>query len=163
MLETMEIECTTKPPHDPLAYKIVGLKETGYQLHYRVRCSITHVEKKLTIQEIIFDKNILCGLPAAQACFIGFQYAKICTEISDASVWQSQSNAHVASAYSKHQLLYQTRNGLLAFEKHYNDEQCVMDPIDIAFSPYLIAEFSSAQAFYIGLVAGYKYKKFSKN
>ena len=45
----------------------------------------------------------------------------------------------------------------VGFECRDNDEQFLMDPRDIALSRELIEEFDAAQAFYIGVWAGFKF------
>ncbi len=112
-----------------------------------------------SLSEIIFDRDILCGLHPIQACYIGIEYSK---HISDSSLLvipkknQPQKHHHFEHRYGKYSIKFQDRDGIVCFINQLNDEELFMDARDIALSKEYIEEFDATQAFHIGILAGLK-------
>ena len=143
-----------------ILYKIAGIYTEKDMEYYKLQCSNTKAIFHITIQDIVFDLNILHGLHPTQGCFIGFEYAKILKTTTKNPRFQEKQcnklNTYPICRYGSHNLLYQDRKGYVGFECRNNGEQFLMDPRDIALSRELIEEFDAAQAFHIGVWAGLK-------
>ena|SRR3990167_7437038 len=143
-----------------ILYKIVDSYSTEFEEHYRVQCINTKVILELTVEDLVFDLDILYGLHPVQACFIGIEYAKLWkTRMLDPENHGKPLNPmgrYAGYRYGSLNLLYQNRNGLLGFVCLNSGEEFLMDPRDIALSRELIEEFDVAHAFCIGVMAGNK-------
>lgn len=141
-------------------YKIVDSFSTEFEEHYCVQCINTKVILELTVEDIVFDLDILYGLHPVQACFIGIEYAKHWkSKRFDPDNYGKPLNPmgrYMGYRYGSLNLLYQNRNGLLGFACLNSGEEFLMDPRDIALSRELIEEFDVAHAFCIGVMAGNK-------
>ena len=145
-----------------ILYKIVDSYEVKNNEYYRVQCINTKGILQLTLEEIVFDFDILHGLHPIQGCFIGIEYAKVIKATTGEAAKshtksQNMLNKYSTSRYGKNNLIYQDRNGLLGFECSYKGGEFLMDARDIALSKELIEEFDAAQAFCIGVFAGLKF------
>ena len=143
-----------------ILYKIVDsylLEDTEY---YKVQCINTKALLHITIEEIVFDWDILYALHPVQGCFVGIEYAKVIKSNHSHKQCHTKShsmvNKHSTCRYGNNILLYQDREGLLGFECTISGKKFLMDPRDIALSRELIEEFDVAQAFCIGVLAGLK-------
>lgn len=150
---------TDKNAH--VLYKIVDVYiEKGVE-RYKLQCSYTKAIFDVTIQDIVFDLDILHALHPIQGCFIGIEYAKaIKATIKNPKTQEKQRNklnTYSRCRYGSYNLLYQDRRGFVGFESKENGQQFLMDPRDIALSRELIEEFDAAQAFFIGVWAGLKF------
>lgn len=129
--------------------------------YYQLQCLYTKAILHVTIQDIVFDTDILHGLHPIQGCFIGIEYAKIIkASISGSKTHEKPKNIltkYAICRYGNNSLLYQDRQGLLGFECKKDGAQFLMDPRDIALSRELIEEFDSTEAFCIGVLAGLKF------
>lgn len=145
-----------------ILYKIVDFYKVKNNEYYRVQCINTKGMLQLTIEEIVFDFDVLHGLHPIQGCFIGIEYAKAIKATTgevanNHTKSQNMLNKYSMSRYGNNSLMYQDRNGLLGFECSSKGEAFLMDPRDIALSRELIEEFDAAQAFCIGVFAGLKF------
>ncbi|KTC99208.1 hypothetical protein [Legionella erythra] len=142
-----------------ILYKIVDFNSYDDQGYYKVQYINSKAVIDLTINDIVFDLDILHGLHPIQSCYIGIEYAKTIkshpTEIRQLKQ-QNTFDAYSVSRYGSYNLLFQTRDGLIGFEHRPTQKQTIMDPQEVALSKELIKEFDAAQAFYIGLLAGLK-------
>lgn len=146
---------------DFVLYKIVDSYIKADKEYFKIQCICTKAILDLTIQGIVYDLAILHGLHPLQASFIGIEYAKILKkDFVSSKLQDSSKNAPSQpsiSRYGKNNLLYQNRSGFLGFEDIYSGQQHLMDPRDIVLSQELIEDFDSSQAFYIGILAGFKF------
>jgi hypothetical protein len=146
---------------DFIHYKIVDSNMGSSREYYKVQCIYTKAILDLSIEDIVFDLDILHGLHPTQGCFIGIEYAKIIKNNERNPQIQEKSRKIISqysvSRYGNYNLLYQTRNGHLGFESKRGNEQHLMDPRDIALSQELIEEFDATQAFCIGVLSGLKF------
>ena len=144
-----------------ILYKIVDVHTEKGLEYYKLQCSYTKAIFQVTIEDIIFDLDILYALHPIQGCFIGIEYAKtIKTNITNFKYKErrmSKLNTYLKCRYGRYDLLYKDREGLVGFECVDNGQAYLMDPRDIALSRELIEEFDAAQAFYIGVWAGLKF------
>lgn len=144
-----------------ILYKIVDMYIEKDVEYYKLQCSYTKAILHVTIQDIVFDLDILYALHPIQGCFIGIEYAKVIKATIKNSTSQEKQrnklNTYPMCRYGSYNLLYKDRRGFLGFECKDNDQQFLMDPRDIALSRELIEEFDAAQAFYIGVWAGLKF------
>ena len=141
-----------------ILYRIVDSHLTQSMECYKVQCINTKAVIELTLEDIIFDLDILHGLHPIQACFIGIEYAKIIKSISiQANKTQNMLGKYSTCRYGNNRLLYQDRSGYLSFICINTNEEFLMAPRDIALSRDLIQEFDAAQAFFIGFSAELKF------
>ena len=147
--------------NEHILYKIVDIYIEKDMEYFKCQCSYSKAVLHLTIQDIVFNLDILHGLHPMQGCFIGVEYATVLKSSANNPKLQKkqhhQLNTYPICRYGSHNLLYQDRKGYVGFECRDNDEQFLMDPRDIALSRELIEEFDAAQAFYIGVWAGLKF------
>lgn len=147
----------SKKRSDYIFYKIVDSFEKG---EYALQCINTNAIFHSNISDIVFDLDILYGLHPIQACYIGIEYAKYIKNHkplkNDTKVQSYKINQYSVHRYGKYIISYQNRQGKINFCNTLTNQESLMDPRDIALSPELIDEFDSAQAFYIGLYAGFK-------
>lgn len=125
-----------------------------------LQCINTGGTFHLTLPEIVFDSDILYGLHPTQACFIGIEYSRHIKNLNWSSSKQKREREklkkHPAHRYGKYILSSQNRKGDIAFVDSKTNEAFLMDPRDVSLSKELIREFDASQAFYIGLLAGFK-------
>jgi hypothetical protein len=145
-----------------ILYKIVDSYDFKNNEYYSVQCINTKAILQLTINQIVFDLDILHGLHPIKGCFIDIEYAKViktanCENTKSHKKSQNMFREYSMNRYGSHNLLYQDRNGLLGFEYSSKGESFLMDPRDIALTRELIEEFDAAQAFCIGVLAGLKF------
>lgn len=150
-----------------ILYKIVDSCNRNNEEQFKIQCINTNAIFSISLQEIIFDIDILYGLHPVQSCFIGIEYSKVklAAGIRSPSFQDRQNtlNQYPIHRYGNNKLLYQDRYGNLGFEERANNSQFLMDPRDIALSQVLIEEFDAAQAFFIGISAGMKFQKIPAN
>lgn len=146
---------SSKNPH--ILYKIVDSNTTSQEELYKIQCINTKAIFTISIQDLVFDIPILYGLHPVQGCFIGIEYAKIIKNNNFLKRNNKLSSNQLAYRYGSYNLRYQNRQGFLGFENIMNNEQFLMDPCDIVLSKTLIEEFDVAQAFFIGIQAGFKF------
>ena len=150
-----------------ILYKIVDSHLTDTGERYKVQCINTKAVLELTLEEIVFDLDMLHGLHPVQGCFIGIEYAKKMKKYPKEPPYhakhQNVITKYSACRYGSNNLLYQDRNGYLGFISLQNGEEHVMDPRDIALSKERIQEFDAAQAFCIGVLAGQKLENSATN
>lgn len=143
-----------------ILYKIVDSYPTELGERYRVQCINTKAILELTVEDIVFDLDILYGLHPVQACFVGIEYAKLrqTRKLDPENHGQpiNPMGRYAGYRYGSLNLLYQNRHGLLGFTCLNSGEEFLMDPRDIALSRELIEEFDVAHAFCIGVMAGNK-------
>ncbi len=144
-----------------ILYKIVDYEFKNGQEYYKIQCINTKAVIKLTIEEIAFDITILHGLHPIQGCFVGIEYSKIIRLRADNKIKKNIklhhfSEKNLIKRYGYHELEFQDRTGRLGFRHCITNQILLMDPRDIALSQVLIAEFDAAQAFCIGVLAGFK-------
>ena len=137
-------------------YKIVDQQKDEYAL----QCINTKAVVYSKIEDIVFDIDILHGLHPIQACYVGIEYAKF-LEKNDAPIelkdrQKNKLDKCSVFRYGRYELRYQNRKGNVLFVDCVSEENFLMDPRDVALSEEIIQEFDSAQAFYIGLLAGLK-------
>lgn len=136
-----------------ILYKIVGSKNS---LTYTLQYINTNAFICLTLEEIVFDLDVLAGLHPVQSCYIGLEYAKQFKNLNLLNKSQQQKLKYSHSRYGKYFLQYQDRKGSLGFIDKETERKFLMDPRDIALSEELINEFDAVQTFFIGLSAGLK-------
>ncbi|QRN02970.1 hypothetical protein GH742_03310 [Legionella sp. MW5194] len=142
-----------------ILYKIVDFYPYHDQGYYKVQYINSKAVIDLTINDIVFDLDILHGLHPVQSCYIGIEYSKTVKSNSTEIRQLKQENtfgAYSVSRYGSYNLLFQTRDGLIGIEHWPTQKQSIMHPQEVALSRELIKEFDAAQAFYIGLLAGLK-------
>ncbi|MGD9152828.1 MAG: hypothetical protein PVG30_04110 [Gammaproteobacteria bacterium] len=143
---------------DYIFYKIVDSFEEDQT--YKLQCINTKATFNSKITEIVFDIDILHGLHPVQACYIGIEYSRHIKNISPSAKLQEKQTKKICKLsvcrYGKYRLRFQDRDGEICFiDNNNNGKEFIMDPRDIALSEELINEFDAAQAFYIGLLAGF--------
>ena len=139
-------------------YKIVDLRNEESKLI--LQCIKTSAFFNSSILEIVFDKTLLHALHPAQACFVGIEYVASWRELNLSSSAEHDNKKmkldnYTDPRYGSYKLCYQDRKGNICFSHQETDKVFLMDPRDIASSEDLIQEFDAAQAFYIGVFAGY--------
>lgn len=130
-------------------YKIVDADTVNTETYYKLQCTYTKAVVSLTIEDIVFDLDILHGLHPIQACFIGIEYAKNATQYQ-----KTITSSYTIGQSSTYTLLYQDRKGILHFECKDTLEQFSLAPKDIAFNEHVIEYFNAKQAFQIGVLVG---------
>ena len=143
-----------------ILYKIVDSDYVNETEYYKIQCINTKAIIQLTVEEIAFDLTILHGLHPIQGCFVGIEYSKTIKNMDNRTKKHIKSqnllNKHSVKRYGNNNLEYQDRSGRLGFRHCLTNETFLMDPRDIALSRDLIEEFDAAQAFCIGVLAGFK-------
>lgn len=146
---------------DHILYKIVDVYIEKDVEYYKLQCSYTKAVLRITIQEVIFDLDILYALHPTQGCFVGIEYAKTIKASIKNSKYQEKQGKELSTypicRYGRYRLLYRDRRGFVGFECKDSGHQFLMDPRDIALSRELIEEFDAAEAFFIGVWAGLKF------
>lgn len=144
-------------------YKIV---DGGFSESYKIQCINTSAVFSAKLTDIILDLGILTKLHPAQACYLGLEYTQhheqtdfLATVPTDPFYKAEKRRNHQDALY---RLYYQDRQGNLVFWNEQTNEQLIMDPREIASSPELIKKFQAFQAFYIGLLAGFKIQHISR-
>lgn len=148
-----------------ILYKIVDYEYKNKTEYYKIQCINTKAIIQLTVEEIAFDLTILHGLHPVQGCFVGIEYSKIIKTMDNNITKkyissQNLLNKYSVKRYGNNDLEYQDRSGRLGFRHSITNETFLMDPRDIALSRDLIEEFDAAQAFCIGVLAGFKLGNF---
>lgn len=144
-----------------ILYKIVDSEYVNQTEYYKIQCINTKAIIQLTVEEIAFDLTILHGLHPVQGCFVGIEYSKIIKNVDNNKTKKyikshNLLNRCSVKRYGNNNLEYQDRSGRLGFRHCITNEAFLMDPRDIALSRDLIEEFDVAQAFCIGVLAGFK-------
>ncbi|GAB4223173.1 MAG: hypothetical protein Tsb005_17340 [Gammaproteobacteria bacterium] len=137
-------------------YKIVNQHKNKFLIH----CITTDVFFYMTLQEIIDDLDILYGLHPLQASFIGLEYAQILqspTKLVD--VFLKKNNPHAFRRYGNCYIHYQDEYGKICFTDTSKYQNFSLPPCEIVKNGDLISQFDSAQAFYIGALAGFSLKE----
>lgn len=131
---TFKRKSTNKNDH--ILYKIVDAHIEKDVEYYKLQCSYTKAMLHVTIQDIVFDLDILHALHPIQGCFIGIEYAKIIKATTKNSKSQEKQrnklNTYPLCRYGSYNLLYKDRKGFVGFEYKDNSQQFLMDPRDIA-------------------------------
>lgn len=150
---------TRKPfaANEFILYKIVDAYPKEGVEYYKIQCINTKAVFDMTLQEIVFDLDILYGLHPIQGCYIGIEYATNMKKLGVHERPKAIFGKYSACRYGTNNLLYQNRNGLLGFECKLTGEQFALDPRDIALSKESIEAFDAVQAFCIGVLAGIKF------
>lgn len=141
---------------DSIFYDIVAYDHK--EKRCTLKCINTVNQFVLTIQQIVFDEDILYFLHPVHACFIGIEFARFAKSgyLNAQNHDMSQYRKDPINRYGLYEVLYKDRKGNICFSRLNHDKQFVMDPRDIVLSNDLIQEFDASQAFYIGLEAGFK-------
>jgi len=146
---------------DYIFYKIVDLDD--HQKKYLLRCINTSATFYATLEEIVFDIDILYGLHPIQACYIGLEYARIAKkpihDVKKDKKLYEKLNRYPTYRYGNYRLCYQDRESRVVFVDTRNDQEFMMTPEKIALSKEWIEEFDATQAFHIGLLAGFEMHK----
>jgi len=145
-----------------ILYKIVDSECVNQTEYYKIQYINTKAIIQLTVEEIAFDLTILHGLHPIQGCFVGIEYSKVIKNMNNNDTKryiksQNLLDKYFVKRYGNNNLEYQDRSGRLGFRHCSTDETFLMDPRDIALSRELIEEFDVAQAFCIGVLAGFKF------
>lgn len=143
-----------------VAYKIVDSTLVDERELYTLQCINTNAVFKSDIHKIVSDTDLLYYLHPIQACYIGIEYGKLFDNYPlnkmDNFMNRRQIEAFSKSKFLIYSLSYIDRRGSVCFLNEKTNEQFIMDPRDIALSKNLVEGFDAAQAFYIGLLAGFR-------
>ncbi len=142
-----------------ILYRVVEVSEDFHLLAvHRIN---TKAIIKMTIQELVYDKDILYGLHPYQACFVGLQYAEIIKAKTSNLAPDTITSLYdyCQTRYGKYQIIEQTRNKDIIFQNTITNQIHTMEPRDVALSEEIISEFDAIQSFYIGLLAGLRINK----
>ena len=134
-------------------YKIVSFNKKNNK--YLLQCFNTKATFFSSLNEIVSDKDILYGLHPVQACYIGIEFSKHLINYP-MTYENNRCTPRFNCRYGTLSLRYQDRDKNLCFIDKKTQKEFVMNPYDIALSEELINEFDAIQAFYVGILSGYK-------
>lgn len=111
---------TTSDKDNLILYRIVDSSTENSEERYKLQCTYTKAILDLSIQEIVFDLDILHGLHPIQGCFVGIEFAKILkAHVNNPQFgeqYQKITTTYAICSASDYSLLYQDRKGFLGFE-----------------------------------------------
>ena len=150
-------------------YKIVNYNKKLDK--YLLQCINTKATFLVRLNDIISDEDILHRLHPIQACYVGIEYAISIKKNKPSVVYSDKMmGSYSYCRYGTFSLRHKDRKKNLCFVDLKTKNEFLMDPRDIALSEHFIIEFDAIQAFYIGLLAGFKmntstmlYKKRNNN
>lgn len=138
---------------DVLLFKIINVNKRSI---YTLKCVNTNSIFQADIAKITSDLDILYGLHPLQACFIGIEYAKYIKQNITDEKFSFNKVRPMNTDHSKWKIQYQNREGDICYTDTCSNKQFSMCPKKIVASEKIIRDFDPAQAFYIGICAGFK-------
>lgn len=134
-------------------YKIIDF--ISIKNKFLVQCINSRVTFQANIADIVSDADILHGFHPIQASYIGIEYSKYMkNNLLQNGV--TRNFKYLDSRYGEYDILYQDRKGNICFSQRATNKEFLEDPRNIVLASDLIGEFDASQAFYIGLMAGFK-------
>lgn len=131
-------------------YKIIDEKEN----HFFIQCAYLRSVFKLNLSTLAYRTEIIHGLPAEQACYLGIRVSEeLIFAKSEPFLWQHKPQM-LDPLKARYALVGENRYKQIIFKDCQSQEIYCLDPRNIALSPKFISDFSPQQAFYIGLLAG---------
>jgi hypothetical protein len=138
-------------------YKIIDKNNRGEYLLQLVNSKSVFCS---SIDEIVFDIDILHGLHSLQSCFIGIEYAihmksnkiapsRYCKDVN-------LTVCHFPSDLFLLKIKHQYRNGDICYINVKTNEEFTKPSKEIAFSDHIIEKFHPGEAFHIGMCTGLK-------
>ncbi|OGT31975.1 MAG: hypothetical protein A3E87_06515 [Gammaproteobacteria bacterium RIFCSPHIGHO2_12_FULL_35_23] len=111
---------------------------------------------KSTIAEIVGDPNIIVNLPPFQSCWLGYYYGKLCAQSSDgAASFQARGGGFLLRfTRGRFKIFSFDRENMLIYIDVKTKKSYKESPLVIAQNKFIIRQFDSSQACYIGILAG---------
>ena len=135
-------------------FRIVDINENFIELHVKGKSA----SAKKKVVDIIYENHIISGLSSCDACslgvYYGFNLKNMCNDkipIKYPLLCMNNSG--------RYRLLYEERDGNIAYMNTITNEKFVKSPICLAKDYNTIEQFDPTQACYIGILAGSKCHK----
>jgi hypothetical protein len=110
-----------------------------------------------TFSEAINDMSIVNHLSANEACYLGGYFGRALKKGSGRSEALRQAKSKpflLQNTKSKYQILYQNRTGDIGYFDMKSKKEFIDNPVSLASNKYIMSNFNSCQACYIGILAG---------
>ena len=127
-----------------------------------IRCVGTRVVIKFSLEEVVSDLSIISGLPPNQACILGGCYGRLMRGSHDRGKKLRNAEKMTFSLSNKqgnYIILFQHRNGDLGYLNKKTRQEFIESPLSLVNHDYIISEFDSSEACYIGILAGSSLEK----
>jgi hypothetical protein len=126
-----------------------------------------HVKKKslflkYTFSEAVCDMGIIQSLSPVEACWLGGYFGRAfraCEAGRPILKRVKNGSFLLSSKRGRYKVVFENRTGEVGYFDKKSKKEFVEHPLTIANNPYLIAEFDSSQACYIGILAGASMEK----
>ena len=131
--------------------RVEDINENGVAIYSRG----TRLAMYLNFNTIMNDLYILENCPPKQAALIGFFYGKYYYNMLDQkNHYQAPFNFFKNTSLTKYLITAIDRKGNLSYLDQNSGLQTAKQPIEIVTNHNLIGQFTSLQAFYIGVLSG---------
>lgn len=109
-----------------------------------------------SIAEIVGDSNIIVNLPSYQSCWLGYYYGKLCAQSSGDAAFFHASGGRFLLRFNKgrFKIFSFDRENMLTYFDVKTNKSYRESPLIIAQDKFIISQFDSTQACYIGILAG---------
>lgn len=110
---------------------------------------------KSNIVDIIGDANIVVNLPADQACLLGYYYGKLSHQTANRNFSHSRGDSFLLRFTKGRLKIFSIdRNNMLTYVDTKSNKIYKESPLAMVQNQFLINQFDSSQACYIGIQAG---------
>lgn len=127
-----------------------------------VRCRGTRTAFKITFESAISGSWLVPGLDSGQAAMLGGYYGRALRAATEGrEVLKKVKNMSflLSNKRGRYKIVFQDRNGDIGYYDQKTRQEFVEHPLTIVSNDYIISEFDSSQACYIGILAGVSLEK----
>ncbi len=122
-----------------------------------LRCVGTRTIIKLALEDIIADSGIINGLCPGQACILGGCYGRMMRSSPDRNKKLKKVKEMtflLSNKSGRYIIRCQYRNGDIGYINKKTRQEFTEHPLTLVNNYYIISEFDSTEACYIGILAG---------
>jgi hypothetical protein len=142
------------------ACRLVAFDRATQVVAFQVKYSQNILQCSLS--EAINDPGIIANLSSREACWLGGYYGRSITASEEARTARRnvQNMAFLLSAkFGRYQINFQNRDGSVGYFDKKTQQSFVEQPITVVSDAYIIGQFDSTQACYMGILAGISIEK----
>lgn len=145
---------------DHAYYRLVRVDKNKEQVVFQVKNKFLLIT--CSYAEAVGDPGIVNHLSPNEACYLGGYYARaLRSEFGKSKgIKKARSKPFLLKKKGgKYQILFQSRSGEVGYINRDTREEFIDNPVALANNKYLISQFNSCQACYIGIMAGISFEK----
>ncbi len=134
-------------------------------LHRRivvVRCSGTRTVIRFRFNSLFNNMSVISGLSPNQSSLLGGYYGRaLSVKHEKYGTFKQAKNINflLSNSHGRYKITLQNRDGSVSYYDQKTHQEFIEHPLTIVSNNYVISEFDSSQACYLGILAGISMEK----